>query len=95
MRIEFTERYIEYDQDEIEKAESMGLERPKGTAKYRRVYVRLDDIFAPKEIPGKPKYCQIEFYDGTHIIIKGDFVTVTQQIDDREAQLMGDLDIEE
>ncbi len=95
MRIEFTERYIEYDEEEIEKAESMGLEKPKGAVKYRRVYVPLADIFAPKEIPGKPKYCQIEFRDGSFIIIKGDFTTVTQQIDDREAQMFGDLDIED
>jgi hypothetical protein len=95
MRIEFTERYVQVDEEELDKAESMGMPRPKGKVLYRRIYPRLYSIFQPREIPGKDKYCEIEFNDGNSIVVKGSFMEVCQQIDDREAQADGDLEIEE
>ena len=85
-RIEFIERYFHTTEEVVEKANNMGIE-PEGEWKRRRIYVRLEDIFMPKEIPGKKNHCAIEFYDGTSIIIKGNFDTVCNLIDDRENQL--------
>jgi hypothetical protein len=93
MRIEFTERFMEYDDEEIDKAEKMGLPPPKGKAAHRRIYPRMTDIFAPKEIPGQTKYCQIEFYDGTAITVKGNYDLIAQLIDAREAQMFDDDDL--
>jgi hypothetical protein len=93
MRIEFLERFFYSTEEAIRKADDMNIE-VDGEYKYRRVNVRLYDIFAPKEIPGKKSHCQIEFYDGTIITVKGSYDTIVQQIDDREAQDKNDLDIE-
>lgn len=93
-RIEFIERFYEITEEQQEAAEKMGTPVDR-VAKYRRVYVNLLDIFAPKELPGKKAHSQIEFYDGCTIIVKGSYDTICQQIDDREAQFYDDLVIEE
>ena len=61
---------------------------PRG---YRRVYVRLSDIFAPKEIPGKKSHCLIEFYDGCTMIVKGNYDDICIQINDLEKDEEDDL----
>lgn len=95
MRIEFTERFYEpYTEDEIEASEKSALPLPKREAKYRRVYLRLNDIFAPKEMPGKKAHCEIETYDGTVIVVKGSYDTICQLIDDRETQNKDGEDLE-
>jgi hypothetical protein len=96
MRIMFTERYYEpYTDEEIEASEDLGMPLPKRKAQYRRVYVPLHSIFAPKELQSTEKFTLIEFNDESTMIVKGGFEEVCQQIDDREAQYMGDLEIEE
>ncbi len=92
-RIEFIEVYFFISDEDRQKAEDMNLPIEK-ERKMRRIYVNLFDIFAPKEIPGKKSHCELEFKDGTTIIVKGSYDTICQQIDDREAQLIDILDIE-
>ena len=86
VRIEFTERVSQVDPYEVEKAEDAGLPPPVPTTFYRRIYVRLGEIFAPKELPGKKKHCAIEFYDGTTITVKGSYDEICTLIEDRERQ---------
>jgi hypothetical protein len=81
MRIEFTERYCDMTDEEIDSATNLG--KPL-EYKYRRVYFRLKDISHPAEIPGKKSHCKIVFYDWGEIIIKGSYDTICQLIDDRE-----------
>ena len=94
MRIEFTERFFYSTEEELRKAEDMNIPA-EGEYKYRRINVPLTDIFAPKEIPGKKSHCQVEFYDGTTITVKGSYDVIAQYIDEREAQYSGNLNIEE
>jgi hypothetical protein len=48
MRIEFIERFSEpYTEEELDANERMNIPLPKQEVKYRRVYIRMDDIFAP------------------------------------------------
>lgn len=81
MRIEFQERFIPLDEEEIESYRNLKKKIPY---EYRRVYLRITDIFAPKEIPGKKEHCLIELYDGSTIIVKGNYDTICLSIDDRE-----------
>jgi hypothetical protein len=84
LRIEFTERYVIPPNDEdVDTAKNLGLPVPKGEVKYRRIYPRLADVFMPREIAGKTSYCEIEFYDGAILTVKGSFDQVAILIDDR------------
>jgi hypothetical protein len=87
MRIEFIERFSEpYTEEELDANERMNIPLPKQEVKYRRVYIRMDDIFAPKEIPGSKKCCMLELYDGTTLVLKEAYDDVCNKIDDREKQ---------
>lgn len=86
MRIEFTERFIDMTDDEIESAKNMKVPLEY---KYRRVYVRLGDISHPAELPGKKSHCKIVFYDYSEMIVKGSYDDMCNLIDKREAQLDG------
>lgn len=93
MRIEFTERYYDpYTEEELDHYADMNLPLPKREPKFRRIYLRIDDVFAPKEIPGKKSYCHIETNMGDMIIVKGGYDDICQQIDDFENQYMADID---
>lgn len=84
-RLEFTERYREeVDPSKVEEAENLKLPIPLGEIKYRRIYIRLEDIFAPKEVPGLKKHCHLEFKDGSHITVKGSYDEICILIDDAE-----------
>lgn len=84
LRIEFMERFIPLDDEELETYRNLKKSIPY---EYRRIYVRLTDIFAPKEIPNKKMHCQVEMYDGSTITVKGSYDTICQAIDDREKLL--------
>jgi hypothetical protein len=83
MRIEFYEKFIDMTEDEIESAHNL-----KTSLKwaYRLIYPRLEDIDHPREIPGRKNHCEILFYDGTTILVKGSYQDIALQIDLREAQ---------
>lgn len=85
LRIEFTERFvIPPDDEEVERCNNLKLDAPKGEVVYRRIYVRLEDIFAPMEVPGKKSYCELEFTSGYSIFVKGSYDDICQKIDDRK-----------
>lgn len=86
LRIEFTERFMPMDGDELETFRNLHPNE-KLPYKYRRTYIKLSDIFAPKEIPGYKSHCQIEMYDGYIMVVKGDYDTICNAIDDREKLL--------
>jgi hypothetical protein len=83
LRIELVERFLDITQAKIDECEKMGLPVPE-TYSYRRIYVRLADIFAPKEIPGKKSHCLIEFYDCSTMIVKGKYDDICITINDLE-----------
>jgi hypothetical protein len=84
LRIEFTERFINLSEEDIESYENLKKELPYS---YRLVYPRLSDICMPRQIPGKKNHCEIEFYDGSMIIVKGSYNDICNQIDEREKLL--------
>jgi hypothetical protein len=85
LRIEFTERYvIPPDENEVDRCINLKLEVPEGEVLYRRVYVRLSDIFAPMEVPGEESYCELEFTSGYSIFVQGSYDDICQKIDDRK-----------
>ena len=85
-RIEFIERYRENTEEEIRQSEEGNLPLPLGKLKYRRIYVRLTDIFCPKEIPESKKCCEIEFMDGSVIVVRENYDDVCIKLDDAEVE---------
>lgn len=81
LRIEFTERFLDMTDDEIEEARNLKTDL---IWKFRRIYPRLTDIAWPAEIPNKKTYCRLIFWDGTEAIIKEPYDDVCNRIDDRE-----------
>ena len=90
-RIELRERFLDVPPEKLEEYDRMNMPYPKDAYSYRRVYVRLSDIFAPKEIPGKKSHCLIEFYDGCTMIVKGNYDDICIQINDLEKDEEDDL----
>jgi hypothetical protein len=85
VRIELTERVvIPPDQEDVEYADNLKLPKPKAEVKYRRIFPRVDDIFAPMEVPGITKYCEIEFTDGSSVFVKGSYDEICILLNDRE-----------
>jgi hypothetical protein len=84
LRIEVTEKFCPLTEEEQETQRN--LKQPI-TYEYRRIYLRLTDIFAPKEIPNKKTICQIELYDGTIMTVKGSYDDICDLIDEREKLL--------
>lgn len=85
MRIEFIERVIEdADEEEIDRLRNLHLPEPKVKAFNRRIYLRLNDIFAPKEIPDKKNRCFLECFDGTILLLAENYDTVCIRLDDAE-----------
>jgi hypothetical protein len=81
LRIEFTERFLNMTDEEIETANNL---KQKLNYSFRLVYPRLDDIDYPREIPGKEKFCEIVYYDGSISVIKGSYQDTCLLIDERE-----------
>lgn len=81
LRIEFTERFIDMTDDEIES--SHNLKQPL-KFKYRLIYPRLSDIFSPRQIPDKKNHCEIEYFDGSIVVVKGSYQDICLLIDERE-----------
>ena len=83
-RIELRERFLDITPEKMDEYERMNVPIPKDSYSYRRVSVRLHDIFAPKEIPGKKSHCLIEFYDGSTMIVKENYDDLLIRINDIE-----------
>jgi hypothetical protein len=96
-RIEFQERFLNLTEQEIDKRDAIAMPYTKDDYSYRRVLVRLADIFAPKEMPGKNSHCLIEFYDQSTMIVKGKYDDICNKINDLEnAKIeLGDEDLYE
>jgi hypothetical protein len=87
MRIEFTERYlVPHTEEQLDEADRANLPLPPREAKYRRIYMKLKDVFAVKEWTGKKNHCYIETEMGDMIPVKGSYDEICQLVDDREAQ---------
>lgn len=84
LRLEFTERFIDMTDEEIDAAENL---KQKLTYAYRRIYPRISDIAWPAEIPGKKAHCKLIFWDGTEAVIKESYDDVCNRIDEREKLL--------
>lgn len=84
LRLEFTERFLDMSDEEIEEAQNLKLKLVYG---YRRIYPKLSDIAWPAEIPNKKTYCKIIFWDGTETIVKESYDDVCNRIDEREKLL--------
>lgn len=95
MRIQFTERYAkEISEQDLDYCDKNGLDYPEPEYDYRLVSIQLTDIFAIKQMPGKKRHCHIETYDDRLLTVKGSYEDVLQFVTDREAQMAGDLEIE-
>lgn len=84
LRIELTERFVDLSEEDIESYNNLKKALPYT---YRLVYPRLTDICMPKQLPGKKNHCEIEFYDGSVIIVKGSYSDICDLIDEREKLL--------
>lgn len=81
LRLEFTERFVDMTEEEIETAMNL---KDKLVYGFRRIYPRLSDIAWPAEMPGKTKYCKLFFCDGSEAIIRESYDDVCNRIDERE-----------
>lgn len=84
LRIQFNERFVDLSDEEMESFKNLGKPLPHS---YRLIYPRLSDIFQPRQMPGKKSHCEIEYYDGTVIVVKGSYDDVCNLIDEREKLL--------
>jgi hypothetical protein len=86
LRIEFMERFVDLTPEEMAKYDTMNTPYPKDCYSYRRVSMKLADVFGVKEMPRWKAHCIIEFYpevDREDMTVKGSYDTVLQFLEDR------------
>lgn len=89
LRLEFTEYFPErISEDVLEDYDNMGIKPPKPQWNYRRVYLRMDDLSHPREIPGEKEHCEIVFYNEEFITVLGSYDAIALLIEDRERLLL-------
>lgn len=88
VRMELYEKYVTTPDEDIDKADRMGMTIDLSFG-YRRINVLLKDIFYPREIEGNDEECIIVFKgrfggEGTSIIVKGSYDDICIQLNDIE-----------